>query len=100
MKKKTLQNVCEYPVEPYEILLDLLNIRILFLLKCQYQLQRARLNIGSWLQATLIPTVTDDRLNGLAVLNFHYDIASSVLAEAVPKLFARRRKRIVSLYLL
>lgn len=99
-----LQDFIKYPAEAYTLASDLPNVRVLLQIICTLPVtsSTAERSFSALrrLKTYLRSTMTEDRLNGLAILHVHRDIAYRMSPKEVLEIFARRHKRKLSLALL
>lgn len=99
-----LQDFIKYPAEAYTLTSDLPNVRVLLQIICTLPVTSSTAEHSfsalRRLKTYLRSTMTEDRLNGLAILHVHRDIAYRMSPKEVLEIFGRRHKRKISLALL
>ncbi|KAJ8887145.1 hypothetical protein PR048_013360 [Dryococelus australis] len=100
-KSDSSQNFPKSPAEGYKQASALRNIRVMFQLLCVLPIttntvQRSFSTLCR-LKTYLRSTMTEDRLNGLALLHIHQEIAFAMKLEEVIDIFARKHQRKLSL---
>ncbi|KAJ3649397.1 hypothetical protein Zmor_021144 [Zophobas morio] len=95
------ENLPNSPAEAYKRAMALPNIRTLCQLLCTFPVttSTAERSFSTLrrLKTYLRSRMTEDRLNGLALMQIHQDIASTMNAEEVLDIFSRKHKRKLSL---